>query len=304
MSLSEATIATESAIVVVPFIVAVGGSDLHLALNVHKILKVSGAEGAEALPSTFAPFSKVLDFNGTPVPVLDLRRFFEVGKSSADASGGHAPDPRIIICNVQGIIVGIQVDRTRKLERHSSAVVLPAPESLRCDGINPFCAAIPRGDRFTYLLDLETILSESGITLGEEAGPPTRNGTLAGKTILVVEDSKFFQKRCVQIFGAHGAKVDIAANGVDGLAALEAKGFKYDLLLVDIEMPRMNGIQMVKEARRKWTSPIPVVFNSGIANPVLIDEISSSGLGTYLIKFSEAEIIATATKVLTSVAAT
>jgi CheY-like chemotaxis protein/chemotaxis signal transduction protein len=248
----------------------------------------------EALPSSFAPFTGMLRTPEGVVPVLDLRRVL----GHAGGANVAPPTTRIVVCSVQNLLIGMLVDRTRKLERYPSATVEPAPPALRCGEAQPFCAVIPQTGAHTYLLDLETILAGAGVDLALGEPRVAACAALAGKRILVVEDSRFFQKRCVEIFTAHGAKVDVAADGRAGLEALVAAGFAYDLLFVDIEMPYMSGVQMVRAAMSQWPAPIPVVFNSGISNPVVIEEIVGGGLGEYLVKFSEADIVATVTRVL------
>ncbi len=70
-----------------------------------------------------------------------------------------------------------------------------------------------------------------------------------GKRVLVVEDNLVNQKVVVKILEKAGVGADVAG---DGLAALEAiERAEYALVLMDCQMPRMNGIDATKEVRRR-----------------------------------------------------
>jgi CheY-like chemotaxis protein len=82
------------------------------------------------------------------------------------------------------------------------------------------------------------------------------------KTILVVEDEPAIAQVCQRTLTAEGFDVDIAANGVIAQDMLAKKG--YDLCLVDIRTPVMNGrelYQHLKEECPELTSK--VIFTTG-----------------------------------------
>lgn len=72
---------------------------------------------------------------------------------------------------------------------------------------------------------------------------------LTGKHILVAEDNETNQILTTQMLEALGATSEIAADGVDALDQLE-RG-RYDLALIDIEMPRLNGIEVIRAIRAR-----------------------------------------------------
>jgi two-component system, chemotaxis family, chemotaxis protein CheY len=68
------------------------------------------------------------------------------------------------------------------------------------------------------------------------------------KRILVVDDSATVRQQLHSLLHTHGFGVTEAEDGEQGLATATAE--QVDLLIVDVNMPRMNGIQMVGEVRK------------------------------------------------------
>lgn len=67
---------------------------------------------------------------------------------------------------------------------------------------------------------------------------------------------------------------------VDKMASYEA-----DLILLDVEMPVVNGVQAFEELRKNpELSGVPVVFLSGVSNPNLVRELMNKGAAGYLVK--------------------
>jgi two-component system sensor histidine kinase and response regulator WspE len=67
------------------------------------------------------------------------------------------------------------------------------------------------------------------------------------KRILVVEDSLTVRQVERQLLEAAGYEVDVAADGIDGWNAVRSQ--RYDLLLTDIDMPRLDGIELLKRIK-------------------------------------------------------
>lgn len=80
------------------------------------------------------------------------------------------------------------------------------------------------------------------------------------KKILVVDDSITVREMERKLLENRGYLVDVAVNGVEGWNAVRSN--RYDLVISDIDMPRMNGIELVKQMRnhpRLYSTPVIVV---------------------------------------------
>lgn len=80
--------------------------------------------------------------------------------------------------------------------------------------------------------------------------------------VLIVDDSAFMRKIISQILSSDPL-IDVVGTSKDGLDALEKiKEFQPDVITLDVEMPRMNGIEMLEELMK--TNPKPIVMVSSL----------------------------------------
>ncbi len=90
--------------------------------------------------------------------------------------------------------------------------------------------------------------------------PPTTNlpPQLEGIHILLAEDSKPNQITAQQLLESHGASVTLAENGLEAVAA--AKKQHFDLMLMAVQMPKLNGYQTTEEIRKeKQFKKLPII---------------------------------------------
>lgn len=98
-----------------------------------------------------------------------------------------------------------------------------------------------------------------------------------GKTVLVVEDEVPLRQALVDALTREGCNVLLAANGEQGLFA--ALKYHPDLILLDIIMPIMDGLTMLKKLRAtdEWAAKVPVYLltnsdiNKSAGQPIVSD---------------------------------
>jgi signal transduction histidine kinase/CheY-like chemotaxis protein len=93
------------------------------------------------------------------------------------------------------------------------------------------------------------------------------------ETILLVEDDDDVRTLCKLILSAHGYHVLESSDGLQGWQALENRRGPIDLVLTDLVMPRMNGVQLAKKMREKYPELL-VLYMSGYT----ADKLSKYGM--------------------------
>lgn len=103
--------------------------------------------------------------------------------------------------------------------------------------------------------------------------------------ILIVEDNDINRLVINKIMKDWGVKLDNAVNGVDAIDKMKAKD--YDIILLDIEMPEMNGYQCIREIRTALPEPkchVSVMAMTAHANKKERDKCIGLGMDDYISK--------------------
>lgn len=105
------------------------------------------------------------------------------------------------------------------------------------------------------------------------------------KKILLVEDEDFIRELYVRQLTKAGFQVKAAVDGPSGLEMLKAETF--DLLLLDIMLPGMNGLQLLREFKtQNPQSPMITILLTNLGQEAVIKEGFELGAQAYLIKAS------------------
>ena len=81
--------------------------------------------------------------------------------------------------------------------------------------------------------------------------------------ILIIDDEKAIRKTLTEILSFEGYKIDEASDGEEGLKRFGEKS--YDLVLCDIKMPKIDGIEFLEKAKL-INADIPIIMISGHGN--------------------------------------
>ncbi|MBF0315214.1 MAG: chemotaxis protein CheW [Oligoflexia bacterium] len=264
------------------------GKNYSLALNIQKIKEVVEFQELEVIPDVFEPFTGLYNLRGTPIPVLNLLKFFTNTGNITEAN----INDRIIICDFQHLLIGIIVSKTRTVNTYNNSEVQPQPEALGQTQKHFFNGIIQKNNHIINLLDIEFILSSLKIDLGSKSVLDDSN-IYENKRVLILEDSRYFQKKTETLFKKMGFDVVMAADGQIGMEMLKKHDFKFDLIFADIEMPVLNGIGFARRVKKMdQAKHIPIVFNTSLSNPTLKDDIEKEQLGICIVKFDEDSIFA------------
>ena len=104
---------------------------------------------------------------------------------------------------------------------------------------------------------------------------------LSSSTILLVEDDKMVQNSFAKLLNFYVKSVYVADDGIEALEIYKQK--KPDIIITDVKMPRLNGIDFIKKIREK-DSKIPIVVTSAYTDQEYLLESIKLSLVEYLIK--------------------
>jgi two-component system chemotaxis response regulator CheY len=102
--------------------------------------------------------------------------------------------------------------------------------------------------------------------------------------ILVVDDSSLVRLYCRDTLEQAGYEVEQAINGIEAMEKVLAQ--RFDLLIVDVNMPRMDGFSFLRTLRRGTpeVATLPALVISTEAGDLDIDDARAAGANFYLVK--------------------
>ena len=176
--------------------------------------------------------------------VLRARQSMELG----DAFHAYIIDWRLPDMN------GIEVTRQiRSLGDDTPIIILTAYDwsdieaEARAAGVTAFCA------KPLFMSDIrDTLMAAIGQKQAdaEDTILPTAGSDFRGRCILLVEDNELNREIAVEILNEYGFLVDTAENGAEAVERVKnSKPGNYDLVLMDVQMPVMNGYDATKQIR-------------------------------------------------------
>ncbi len=176
--------------------------------------------------------------------VLRARQSMEMG----DAFHAYIIDWRLPDMN------GIEVTRQiRSLGDDTPIIILTAYDwsdievEARAAGVTAFCA------KPMFMSDIrDTLMTAIGQKQAEAetAILPTAGSDFRGRYILLVEDNELNSEIAAEILNEYGFLVDTAENGAEAVEKVKnSKPGNYDLVLMDVQMPVMNGYEATKQIR-------------------------------------------------------
>ncbi|MBM6446526.1 MULTISPECIES: hybrid sensor histidine kinase/response regulator [Pseudomonas] len=238
------------------------GSRFHLevplTLSVVRSLVVE--VGGEAYAFPLAHIEHMCDLEAADIVQVEGRQHFwyegrHVGLVAASqllqrpVNQGHQPTLKVVVIRERDTIYGVAVER---FIGERTLVVLPLDERLgKVQDIS--AGALLDDGSVVLIVDVEDMLRSVDKLLNTgRLERIARHGDqaveVARKRILVVDDSLTVRELQRKLLLNRGYDVAVAVDGMDGWNALRSEDF--DLLITDIDMPRMDGIELVTLLRR------------------------------------------------------
>lgn len=198
-----------------------------------------------------------LNFEGTDYRVRYLNEILSGNKLNELVVNTNTSVPLIIIKNRSGQNMALQVDQIAG----SRIEVVVKPLGQQFSNLSGISAATIMGDGSVMLI-LDLIALMRNAALVKEGAKPAigvRSSTESKATILVVDDSVTVRKVTSRFLERQGFNVVLAKDGIDALEILQET--TPDLMLLDIEMPRMDGFEVATQVRHnRRLQHLPIIM--------------------------------------------
>ena len=141
------------------------------------------------------------------------------------------------------------------------------------------------GSRFFFTIELPIVEVQTANSTLKMESP--EDYSLNGYSLLLVEDNKLNQILAKAMLEKWGAKVDVAGNGQLAIDILEKEA--YDLILMDIQMPVMDGMTASKIIREKLQLKTPILALSANVIKGIEEKCTEAGMQGYISKPFDAD---------------
>ena len=149
-------------------------------------------------------------------------------------------------------------------------------------------SSIGKGTTFSLQVAFDCIPAGEENKAAAYTGPADSYDQLQGRRVLLCEDHPLNQEIAKALLVEMGMIVDVAGNGKVGVAMFEAsiRGF-YDIILMDIRMPFMNGYEamaMIRDLQRPDAKNVPILAMTADAFSDDVQRAFASGMNGHIAK--------------------
>jgi two-component system chemotaxis response regulator CheV len=243
----------------------------YFAINVDKTREILRWPGVRDVPQTHPAMKGITTIRGEVIPLIDLRTYLDITPSV------ELDDAKLIVAEFNKMKLGFVVDGVDRIYRINSDE-LDATLTGTFLGENSLYV-IKREGRNILLLDYERIVQVVNPGLADQFKVEERIvsdasgalGDLDEYKILVAEDSPLIRKLIQEVLVSGGFhNFEAVGHGKAAWDRLNEDGDDFDILLTDIEMPKMDGLTLTRRVKEDSNlSRIPViVFSSVMAEDI------------------------------------
>jgi CheY-like chemotaxis protein len=285
------------------------GSTFHFTLRVDAATVTTRSPLENAQPQLKDLRLLIVDDNPTNCRILSLQtskwgmvpRDAQTGKQALDwLRAGEQFDLAILDMQMPGMDGLMLAAEIRKVA-HAATMPLVLLTSMGVKADNPglthaaFASCLTKPIKPTQLYEtLVRILSGSRPVARPTSSPPRLDPTLAARLplrVLLCDDNVINQKVALRLLQQMGYRPQVAANGVEALAALDREPF--DLIFMDVMMPEMDGLEATRTIRERqrrraahphYKSPLIIVAMTASAMPGDREKCLAAGMDDYIAK--------------------
>lgn len=225
--------------------------------------------GAHELPPPAPDRRSILRHDGETMPLVSLARALELSNAEKDTAA--------VVVELSGRRFGVGVP----LIVGDSELIRRPADALLGTLTGVAATALLDDGRLVLVLELGFLLRalrEAGARPAPQLAAPSAPRR---RRVLVADDSPVVCQLVQEILVSAGYAVQVVHDGVDAVAAI--KEHEPDLVMSDMEMPRMNGLDLLAEIRRR-TQKLPVIMLTTRGSVEDRQRATELGANAYLLK--------------------
>ncbi len=259
-------------------------------VNVAKVREVLRMPKLTRVPNMPEVVEGMAEIRGKLIPVVSLSRWMGINEPS---------ERRKFLLHLEFLRenVGIIVHDAKRIRRITWSDIKKAPDILNDKLNGRITGVVHTEDGLLIILDFEGILNDMNLLVIFEESEAREIKAKEKLTVLVAEDSSVARKIISDIIESAGHTVITAEDGQSAwdilqhyleVAQKENKSITnyIQVLVTDIEMPRMDGLTLVKKIKETvGLMSLPVIVNTTLSDEANMDKAFRVGADDFLVKF-------------------
>ncbi|MCG8409172.1 MAG: chemotaxis protein [Phycisphaerales bacterium] len=252
-------------------------------VNVAKVREIITMVPLTRFPNVHPAVRGVFKLRNQVHPLVDLRRFFDMPPAKDEQ------DSRVIVTEFNNGRMGFMVDHIDRIHRVSWSEMGEVP-NVTNDDDTAMTGVLRIDDSLILMLDFERVAFRvAGIT-DLEAAAPQADGADRGEVRVLLADDSSMMRRMLNdsMVNAGFKKISIASDGEEAwntLKKLQAAGTLPDVIVTDIEMPKMDGLHFTKRIKEnEQLKHLPVIVFSSLVSDDNLKKCKSVGADRQLTK--------------------
>ncbi len=275
------------------------GGKQAFGINVFKVREVIAKPKLRHIPGSSPIVCGVANIRGRTVSIIDLAQAIGFPSLQVDLD----EDAKVIVTEFNRSVQGFWVSAVDRIVNVNWETVKPPPHGT---GQDSYLVAVTEVDGcLVEIIDVERVFAQIN-RLKEDISPDVQKQAEAlahDRRILIVDDSLVARKQVERAVTELGFRTETRSDGraaldyLEELAAADMVDSTIELVIADIEMPRMDGYTLTRKIRENDAlKTLRVLLHSSLSGQFNIDMVKRAGADGFLAKFDPDELAAAVVK--------